>query len=213
VVAVDVTVHKTLATAQGISGVPTMKFFNGATYLADYKGARNQAEMAEWILDKMQAIKLEYDTKLWSRYTQSSYTLPARFLYVYTEGETPDTSKLFQAIRKKGIYAEAQIPKEKVDDFLKSYNLNALPALTTTASGALKIVKNNEIDKALEEIQSGTGDGEQQNGKRFGDDNGSTDSHGAFTFLFFLCGIIALAVFAWNKLSFPQRSRENSKSV
>jgi thiol-disulfide isomerase/thioredoxin len=208
VVSVDVTVHKNLASEQGISGVPTMKLYNGKNFLADYKGPRTQQDMAEWLFDKLKPIKLEYDTSAWSRFTQNSYSEPVRFLYIYPQGDSPNTQKLYDAIKLKGIYAECEIPKDKVNHFLQSYNLDHLPLLTTVTLGGFTVVKNNEIDSVFNELTP-----KKEGSKRFGDDSSNSDSHAAFTFLFFLIAIIALAIFAWNKLSIPRNTKEAAKSV
>lgn len=208
VVAVDVTVHKTLAAEQGISGVPTVKLYNGKTWVADYKGPREQMDMANWIFSRLTPIKIEYNTKAWSQFTQNNYAAPVRFMYIYAQGENPDTSKLSQAVRVKGIFAECEIPTDQVASFLESYNVKSLPLFASVNSGAFTSIKSNEIDLVIE----GQGNA-KANQRRFGDGSITGDSHGAFTFLFFLCGIIGLAVFAWKKLAIPKMPRESSKMV
>lgn len=213
-VAVDVTVHVNLASEQGVQSVPTVKLYNGKKNVADYSGARTQADISDWLFERLLPLKLEYDTKAWSRYTQSSYALPPRFVYVHADDEKPDTAKLYEAIRHKGIFAEVSIQRQKVEAFLASYQLKSLPLLATAQLGALTPINNNDIDKALKNALSTT-PASDAGTKTFGgkDSAGEGDSHSTFTLLFFIVTLTGLAYFVWKKLGAPKRHLELSKTV
>lgn len=47
----DATVHKTVSTAHGVQGFPTLKFFINGNAI-DYQGAREKDDIKQWILKK-----------------------------------------------------------------------------------------------------------------------------------------------------------------
>jgi hypothetical protein len=207
IVSVDVSKHQKLATDQGISSVPTMKLYNGKHNVADYSGPRTQSEMASWVFPRLLPITLTYNSPAWARYTQTQYALPSRFIYLYAEGNKPDTSALYEVIKHRGIFATSEIPSDKVQAFLRSYSLKSLPILVTSVSGRLSPVPSNDIDSVITDALV-----EKTEGKKFGTGTES-DSHSTFTFFFFLVGIIGLGVFAYRKISFPQRHHDPLKTV
>ena len=206
-ISVDVSKHQRLATEQGLSSVPTKKFYTGKQNVADYKGARTQAEMASWIYARLLPIKLTYSSPEWARFTQTPYALPHRFIYIYEDGATPDTSALYDAVKQRGVFATAAIPANTVSAFLKSYDIKALPVLVKAVSGRLTVVPSNNLDAVVTETVT-----DKTVGKTFGT-GFESDSHSTFTFFFFLIGIIGIGVFAWRKISFPKRQHDAMKTV
>lgn len=205
------TVHKKVAAEQMVSSVPTLKLFNGISFLADYKGPRTQLEMGEWLIDRLIPSKIEYKTPEWSRYTQTSYSLPARFLYIHSEDQRNDISSLVAKVQKNhGIFAETTIPSTEIEAFLSSYSLTSLPVFASVVNGHLTQVPDSDISGYVKNIRTGQ-DSTTQEGKRFGNDG--FDSHSTFTFVFLLAGIIGIAVFAYKKLRFPKKPHDHMRTV
>lgn len=206
-IAVDVTVHKKLASDQGISTVPTVRLFHGTKFASDFVGPRTQSDISAWLFQHMLPIKLTFNSKDYQRYVASTYSNPTRFLYLYPEGDQIDTTNLKKAAMKGGMFAESAVPADLIPNLLKTHSLKQLPVLVTVSAEGWNVA---EITAGTVRV---TGDGIPKVGKRFGDGSESIDSHGSFTFLFFLLGIIGIGVFAWKQLSLPKRSLESAKSV
>lgn len=198
--------HKKLATAQAVNGVPTLRLFHGSKYVSDFNGPRTQNDLADWLFKHMLPVKLIFDSKDYTRYTAAAYTNPIRYLYLYPEGDAIDTSKLQKAVMKSGIYAECAVPTDLIPNLLTTRNLKQIPALVSVSADGWYTA---ELTAGTVRIQGG--EGPKAVGKRFGDD--SVDTHSSFTFLFFLIGIIGIGVFAWKQLALPKRSLEATKSV
>lgn len=208
VVAVDVTVHKKLAQDQAIVGVPTMRLYQGKKVIADYKGPRTQSDLSAWLQSRLQPLKLDYNSAAFERYVESSYTMPRRFLYLYPAGDAIDTTTLVKSAQLRGSYAEVAVPESQVHSLLTTRKLRKLPILVTVSSQGWE-----EVEISSGEVKESPSSPKMA-GKRFGDgSSGSMDSHGSFTFLFFLIGIIGIGVFAWKQLRVAKRQHDALKSV
>lgn len=134
----DVTTSSQISSLFRITGVPSLKFFNGNQFVADYNDNMDIETIISWVLLQMEIIQLKFSQSSWTNYISPSLTKPLRFVYLFNEDNYPkELNQKFEQYKSEGFFAFMAIPSSEVEQFIRLYSIKSLPALFTVDSNLL----------------------------------------------------------------------------